>query len=88
MKVSGQLHTPAALPSREGPQYPLDRKLCGSQSRFGEEKNLFSLPGIDPHFLGHPGRSVVAIPDTPASPLRDMAPLPGASISVPFNRRV
>jgi hypothetical protein len=38
LEAIGQLHTPAALP-----QYPLDRRLGGPQSRFGrcvQEKNL------------------------------------------------
>jgi hypothetical protein len=32
--------------------------------RFGEEKNLFSLPGIELRFLGHRTSSVVPIPTT------------------------
>jgi len=42
MEVSGQLHTPAALPPVKDPSYPLDRSLGGPQSRSGrggEEKN-------------------------------------------------
>jgi hypothetical protein len=37
MEVSGQLHAPAALPPRKEPQYPLDRKLGGPQSRPGRD---------------------------------------------------
>jgi hypothetical protein len=43
MEVSGQLHSPAALPLAKEPWYPLDRRLGESQSRSGrcgEEKNL------------------------------------------------
>jgi hypothetical protein len=42
MEVSGQLHTPAALPPRKEPRYPSDTRLGGPQSRFGlcEERNL------------------------------------------------
>jgi hypothetical protein len=35
MEVSGQLHTPAALPPGEEPLFPLDRRLGGPQSRSG-----------------------------------------------------
>jgi hypothetical protein len=45
-----QLHAPAALPTEKESQYPLDRRLGGSQSRFQPcelVKNLFPLPGIE-----------------------------------------
>jgi len=41
MEVSGQLHAPVALIPRKEPQYSLDRRLGGLQSRLGrgaEEK--------------------------------------------------
>jgi hypothetical protein len=60
MKLSGQVHVAAALPRRKNPRYPLDRKLGGPQTRSGHcgrEKNLSSLPGIEPHFLVRPARS-------------------------------
>jgi hypothetical protein len=49
MEVSGQLHALTAL----SPQYPLDRRLCGSQSqstRCGEEKSLAGnrIPTVQP----------------------------------------
>jgi len=51
MEVSGQLHSPAALPQGKSPWYPLDRRLGGPQSRSehsdGEENN--SQPGINPN---------------------------------------
>jgi hypothetical protein len=59
MEVSGQVHAPAALP-----QYLLDRRLGGSQSQSGycgEEKNLLSVLGIKPQFLGSPDHSLDAI---------------------------
>jgi hypothetical protein len=43
LEVSGQLHAPAALPRGRNPQYPLDLRLGGPQSRsgrYGEEKIL------------------------------------------------
>jgi hypothetical protein len=44
MEVSGQLHGPAALPPRKRPQYALDMRLSGPQSRPGQlyskEKSL------------------------------------------------
>jgi hypothetical protein len=51
MEGSGQIHAQAALPTRKGPLYPLDRKLGGPQSRSGrcgEEKNYQPPPGIEP----------------------------------------
>jgi hypothetical protein len=41
--VSGQLHAPADLPPEKSPWYPLERRLCGPQSRSGrrgEVKNF------------------------------------------------
>jgi hypothetical protein len=45
MEVTGQFHTPAALPLQKLPWYQLDRRLDGLQSRSGccgEGKNLAS----------------------------------------------
>jgi hypothetical protein len=50
MEVSGQLHSPAALPTGKEPWYPLDRRLGGPQSRSehgGEKKNSQPLPGFE-----------------------------------------
>jgi hypothetical protein len=49
MEVSGQLHSPAALPPGK-----LDRRLGGPQSRYGrggEEKNPQFLPGLKPPII-------------------------------------
>jgi hypothetical protein len=35
MEVNDELHAPAVLPQGKSAWYPLDRRLCGSQSRFG-----------------------------------------------------
>jgi hypothetical protein len=63
--VSGQLHGPVALPPRgKSRRYPLDRRLRGPQSRcrrYGEEKHLLLLPGIEPRLLGRPARCLIAI---------------------------
>jgi hypothetical protein len=51
MEMSDQLHAPAALPPGKEPQYPLDRRLGGLQSRSGhgdEEKNSQIPLGIEP----------------------------------------
>jgi hypothetical protein len=51
MEVSGQLHTPAALPQGKSPWYPLDRRLGGPQSRSGrgvKEKNSQSRRESNP----------------------------------------
>jgi hypothetical protein len=50
MEVSGQLHAPAALLQGKSPWYPLDRKLCWSQSLSGgggEEKNSQPVLGLE-----------------------------------------
>jgi hypothetical protein len=47
MGVSGQIDVPAVLPPRKELPVPLDRRLCGSQSRSGrcvEGRNLSQLP--------------------------------------------
>jgi hypothetical protein len=57
MEVSSQPHVPAALPSGIDPPYLFDRRLGGPQSpsgRYGEKKNLWPLPAIEPHFVGRP----------------------------------
>jgi len=51
MEVGGQLHNPAPLPLWKSPQYPLDLRLDGPQSRSGcsgEEKNS------KPHWESNP----------------------------------
>jgi hypothetical protein len=50
MEVSGQLHIPAALPWGKVPQYQMDRRPGGPQSRSercGEEKDR-ELPESEP----------------------------------------
>jgi hypothetical protein len=52
--VSGQFHTPAALPPEKEPLVPIDRRLGGPQSQSGcsnEEKNAWTLPGIKPMII-------------------------------------
>jgi hypothetical protein len=55
VEVSGQLHSPVALPPNEtAPEYTLDRSLGGPQSRSGrceEEKN--PLPTSEVDFINH-----------------------------------
>jgi hypothetical protein len=55
MEVSGQLHSPAALPLQgKISWYPLDRMVDGTQSlygRGGEEKNSHALPGFEPPII-------------------------------------
>jgi hypothetical protein len=55
MEVSDQLQAPAALLQVKSPQYPLDKRLGGPQSRYGrndEEKNLWPAgnrtPAVQP----------------------------------------
>jgi hypothetical protein len=50
MEVSNQIHNPAALPTRKGPCYTLNKRL-GSHSNSGvfvAEKNLLPLPVLQP----------------------------------------
>jgi hypothetical protein len=47
MEMVIQIRAPAALSPGLEPQYPLDRRLGGPESRsggYGEEKHLFPLP--------------------------------------------
>jgi hypothetical protein len=63
--LSGQFHAPAALSLGKEPRYALVRRLGGLQSRSGrcgEEKHLLALSGIEPGFLGRPGRGLLSIP--------------------------
>jgi len=48
-----------------GPRYQSDRVLGGNQDQsggFGKERNLLLLSGIEPRFVGFPGRSLVTTP--------------------------
>jgi len=63
MEVSGHIHGPAAFS-----QYPLDRRLFGSQSRSGrddKEKKVpsTSLPGMK---VSRPARSLITILTEPS----------------------
>jgi hypothetical protein len=65
MENSVQLHASAGFPQGNSTQYPFYRMLDGTQSRFWrceEEKNLLSLPEMEPRLLGRPTRNPVAIP--------------------------
>jgi hypothetical protein len=53
MQVSDQLHTPATLTLRKGPQNPLERRLGGC---YGE--NFLSLLRIESQILRHPAHSL------------------------------
>jgi hypothetical protein len=60
MEVSGQLHSPAALPPEEEPRYLSDRRLDGTQSRSGhggEERNSQPPPEIEPSNPDRPADS-------------------------------
>jgi hypothetical protein len=60
MEVSGQFHSPAALPSGKEPPHPLDRRLGGPQSRSGhcvERKNSQPPPVIEPRSSDRPALS-------------------------------
>jgi hypothetical protein len=53
MEVCGQHHAPRVLPLGNSPQYTLNKRLGGSQSRSescGEGKNLLPLSGIEHRF--------------------------------------
>jgi hypothetical protein len=56
MEVNGQLHTPGALPSGVRSQYPLYRKLGGTQSRLDVLETREILWEIELLFLGRPVR--------------------------------
>jgi hypothetical protein len=42
--VSDELHAPVLYPQRKRPWYPLDRRLCGPQSRSGRGGEKFPAP--------------------------------------------
>jgi hypothetical protein len=48
MEVSGQIHASAALPPGKDPQYPLDRRLGGPQSRSGRCGVENRIPAVQP----------------------------------------
>jgi hypothetical protein len=58
LKVSGQLHAPAALTPRKEPRYQLDRRMGGPQSQSGQhgEGKSFILLGLELRPLSHPAR--------------------------------
>jgi hypothetical protein len=63
MEVSGQLHTPSALPQGKNPWYPLYRRLGGPQSRSGrggEEKNFQPLLELEPPIIQPVAQSYTA----------------------------
>jgi hypothetical protein len=65
MEVSGQPHTPAALPPGKELLVPTGYEAGWAQSRSGrggEEKNFQPPPGIEPPNPDRPARSLVAIP--------------------------
>jgi hypothetical protein len=58
---SGQIHAPTLYIRGKNPKYPLDRKLCGPQNRYGrcgEEED--PCPYWESN-LGRPARSLVTI---------------------------
>jgi hypothetical protein len=61
MEVSGQFHASVALTQGNSPRYPLYMRPHSCCGRYGEEKNLLPLTGIEPRLL-LPAISVVAAP--------------------------
>jgi hypothetical protein len=62
MDVSDQLHASAALPPGEEHPVPIGYESGWAPEpvwTYGEKKNLFPLPGIEPQFLGRPARSLI-----------------------------
>jgi hypothetical protein len=53
IEVSGQPRAPAALHRRKQTRYPLNKWLCGPQSRYGGfgEQNLLLLPGSEARII-------------------------------------
>jgi hypothetical protein len=72
MEVSSQLHSPTALPLGGSARYPFYRRLDGPRNRSGRcggEKNLLSLPRIEPrpsspslYLLSYPGSYICGCP--------------------------
>jgi hypothetical protein len=62
MKVSGQIHAPAASPPWARTRYYLNRRLGVTQSQcLRVWRRETSLPGLEIQFLGHPACSLVTI---------------------------
>lgn len=62
--VEVYLYRLSPYPWKNTPRYSLYRRLGGAQSRserYGEDRNLLSMPGMEPRFLDRPGRSLVVI---------------------------
>jgi hypothetical protein len=58
---------PVVYPQGKSPWCPLNRGLAGPQlqgDRFGEDKDLLLLPGIEPRFLCYTARGLITIPST------------------------
>ena len=54
MAICGQHHAPVVVPPGKKHRYPFNTRLGGPQSRserFGEDKNLVSLPGFEPRII-------------------------------------
>jgi hypothetical protein len=54
MEVSSQLHARQLYSQGNSPWYPMDRRLDGSQYRYGrcdEEKNYQSMSGLEPPII-------------------------------------
>jgi len=67
MEVSGQHQAPATLPRRKQSRHPENRRsngIKGRYVRFGEEKNLWTVPRLQPRILCCPDCSLQAIPTT------------------------
>ena len=59
-----ELHYTIRSAAREGTRCLLNRRLRGLHSlfgRFGKEKNLSPVPGVEPRFLGHQTRVLATV---------------------------
>ena len=74
--VSGQFHTPCALPSRRGADTNLIRGWVGPRATpdaLQKKKNPLPLPLIEPRFLGYPPRNLCTkLTELPQSHLHSM----------------
>lgn len=64
LNLSDQLHNLSASTSTQAHRWLLTRRLCRHQSlsgRFGDDKSIQHLPGIEPRFLDCPASSAVTV---------------------------
>jgi hypothetical protein len=61
MEQSSSVHASVALPLGRQLEEPRLGRPQSRSGRYGEDRNLLPLPGIEPEVFGRPARSIVTI---------------------------